>query len=296
MTGPQRHTALLSGAGKSYLGLRALRLRAAHSEQLRHSHQVGQRPRAHFLHDVAAMNLDGDLGEPDLGLPPVCSSVRRRPGPCTSRSRALNDANEPADPPGILSSSRLCRSRPIAVDNGVQHVLVAKRLGQEVDRSGLHGPHRHRDVAVAGHEDDRDVDIRRWPIRSESRGRSAPAAGCRGPGSSEPPAACAAGTPVPSRTTPPCKPTERKRLLSALRTDASSSTTNTTGCNSGASLVIRHETRRSASDGKIRPLRHVRHSSKVNDVIGHDPLGTADRAARSGSTSVTTQPPATTAE
>src|SRR5207253_10922456 len=41
----------------------------------------------------------------------------------------------------------------------IQHVLVAKWLGQEVDRSPFHGPNRHRDIAVPRHENDRDVGI-----------------------------------------------------------------------------------------------------------------------------------------
>jgi len=32
--------------------------------------------------------------------------------------------------------------------NGVEKVLSAKRLGQKLDRTGFHGPNRHRDVAV----------------------------------------------------------------------------------------------------------------------------------------------------
>jgi hypothetical protein len=36
----------------------------------------------------------------------------------------------------------------------VEHVLVAERLRQEVYGTGLHGPNRHGDIAVAGHQDD----------------------------------------------------------------------------------------------------------------------------------------------
>jgi len=40
--------------------------------------------------------------------------------------------------------------------DGVQEVLVPEWLGQELHRAGLHGLDTHRDVAVAGDEDDRD--------------------------------------------------------------------------------------------------------------------------------------------
>src|SRR5580704_15751208 len=38
--------------------------------------------------------------------------------------------------------------------NRIQQVLVAERLGQELDGSRFHGSHRHGDVAVAGDKDD----------------------------------------------------------------------------------------------------------------------------------------------
>ncbi|MNN04850.1 hypothetical protein D3C81_1175890 [compost metagenome] len=50
---------------------------------------------------------------------------------------------------------------PVFVERGghrVEQVLVADRLGQEVLGAGLHRRHGHRNVAVAGHEDDGDVD------------------------------------------------------------------------------------------------------------------------------------------
>ncbi len=40
--------------------------------------------------------------------------------------------------------------------NTVDQVLVAEGLLQEVERTGLHGLHRHRHIAVAGNENDRD--------------------------------------------------------------------------------------------------------------------------------------------
>jgi hypothetical protein len=58
-----------NGARKSYLGLLGFvgaLVWAVELKQLGHSHQVGQRPRAHFLHDVAAVYLHGNLGETDL--------------------------------------------------------------------------------------------------------------------------------------------------------------------------------------------------------------------------------------
>src|SRR5213080_3573079 len=38
----------------------------------------------------------------------------------------------------------------------MQHVLIAKRLGQKIDRAGFHGLDGHGYIAVAGHEYDRN--------------------------------------------------------------------------------------------------------------------------------------------
>src|SRR5689334_23909614 len=42
----------------------------------------------------------------------------------------------------------------------VEQILVAEWLGQKLDRSALHRPDGHRDVAIPGDEDDRELDVR----------------------------------------------------------------------------------------------------------------------------------------
>ena len=42
----------------------------------------------------------------------------------------------------------------------IQQILTANRFGQELKGSFFHRPHRHRNIAVAGHEDDWNVDVR----------------------------------------------------------------------------------------------------------------------------------------
>ena len=42
----------------------------------------------------------------------------------------------------------------------VDQVLITERLGQELNGAAFHRLYRHRDVAVARYEDDRDLDIR----------------------------------------------------------------------------------------------------------------------------------------
>src|SRR5580693_3308715 len=43
--------------------------------------------------------------------------------------------------------------------NGVEEVLIAVRLGQELNGTPLHRLHRHRDVAVPRDEDDREFPV-----------------------------------------------------------------------------------------------------------------------------------------
>src|SRR3989440_10678493 len=48
------------------LTLSAVRLAPPNAEQFRHSHQVGERARGHFPHDMPAVNLDGNLAQPQF--------------------------------------------------------------------------------------------------------------------------------------------------------------------------------------------------------------------------------------
>jgi len=41
----------------------------------------------------------------------------------------------------------------------VQQILIANRFGQELDRTALHGPNRHRDIGVTADEHDRQAQI-----------------------------------------------------------------------------------------------------------------------------------------
>ena len=49
------------------LALRVARVRHRDLEHRGDAHQLGQRPGFHLLHDLAAMDLDRDLADPQLG-------------------------------------------------------------------------------------------------------------------------------------------------------------------------------------------------------------------------------------
>src|SRR5258708_23904468 len=67
----------------------------------------------------------------------------------------------PATKLGELQPLRACHAITIdRVANGVEQVLLAKRLREKLDRTGFHGPDGHGNVAVPGQEDDRQRRVR----------------------------------------------------------------------------------------------------------------------------------------
>jgi hypothetical protein len=60
------------------------------------------------------------------------------------------------DCPFVLQPRSISRKAQL---NRVQQILIAERLGQELDRSSLYRLDGHRDVAVSGDENDRDVNV-----------------------------------------------------------------------------------------------------------------------------------------
>ena len=91
--------------------------------------------------------------------PPTC--LFRRPAHHQRHDLAL-----PAAEQGVAIAQRLklglvAQLGGAAVDgvpDGAEKDVFGERLGQELDRAGLHGAHRHGDVAVPGDEDDRHVE------------------------------------------------------------------------------------------------------------------------------------------
>src|SRR5262245_28544422 len=104
------------------------------------------------------MDLDRDLAEPELTRHLLVHEACRDEGhdfalPHGQRLESSAD-----------SSNRLIRITPFAirlkgVRDGIQHVLIAEWLRQKIDRTSLHCAHRHRDVAMASHEDDWDGNL-----------------------------------------------------------------------------------------------------------------------------------------
>src|SRR6185369_16566979 len=102
----------------------------------------------------SALLLDGGFARPEVGGDLLVEQTGDNPGhhvPLARRQRGVASAERRELLPLLTGGA-------IAFDglaNRIEQILLAKRLREELDRPGLHGPDRHGDVAVAGEEDDR---------------------------------------------------------------------------------------------------------------------------------------------
>ena len=118
------------------------------SERFSHSHQIGQRLRSHFPHDMPSMELHGNLGKSELG----CYLFVHEAGRNQSQNLVAGVRNQEA-----LANARLsCRFRaacdPFNRHRYGVHVLT-QTVWRKIDCPALHGPDAHRNVAKAGHEE-----------------------------------------------------------------------------------------------------------------------------------------------
>src|ERR1700721_2010248 len=136
-----------------------LRPEAMNCERFSLSHQIGQRLRSHFLHDMPTMNFHGNLGKSKFG----CYLFVHEAGGYQSQNLPL--AGGQGLKQRLQVDDYLVRLAPLSIPldrrhYGIEHVLIAKWLSQEIDCSSLHDPNGHRNVAMAGHEDNWNVNYR----------------------------------------------------------------------------------------------------------------------------------------
>ena len=127
---------------------------AGHAEPVSHAHQLGDRFRPHLAHHLPSVDLHGDELSPSSAA--ICLFTvprRRRHDLPLALSELVVSASAPRGSPPRAPARRARsphRSRPAAPDR--------ERLGEKLDRAGLHRTHGHRNVAVPGDEDDRESD------------------------------------------------------------------------------------------------------------------------------------------
>src|SRR5438094_2243105 len=122
------------------------------------THELGEAPGLHLGHDLAAVNLDGLLGDSELARDgPV------RPPRHDELERLALRRGEPREALAELLALRLGAAHLAVhlegVGDAVEQVLAAEGLLDEVDGARLHGPHRRRYVAVSGDHDHREPDV-----------------------------------------------------------------------------------------------------------------------------------------
>src|SRR5271157_876505 len=103
-----------------------------------------------FYGNLADAHLVGDL------LIETASHNQGHHLPLTG-GQGLEARPQPGQSFFVLQPSAVARKAEL---DGVQQILVAEGLGQELDRATLHRLDGHRDVAVPGDEDDRELDVR----------------------------------------------------------------------------------------------------------------------------------------
>src|ERR1700722_6499625 len=135
-----------------------LRLLGYQIESVRHPAELGERAYAHLAHRPAAMDLHGGLGDADIAGNLLAEAATRDLAPdfALARAQRLEAFPEGRHSHFVLPPGTIARE---AERNGVQEVLIAERLRQELDGAALHRVHRHWNVAVPGDEDDRQVPV-----------------------------------------------------------------------------------------------------------------------------------------
>src|SRR2546425_3982731 len=116
--------------------------------------QIGQRPGLHLLHHVPTLFLDGGFAGSQLPGDLLVEQTGDGGGhhvPLATGQRVI-----PATKLGELQPLRARHATAVdRVANGIEQVLLPKRLREKLDCTGLHGSNRHGNVAVPGEEDDR---------------------------------------------------------------------------------------------------------------------------------------------
>jgi len=121
------------------------------------AHQVGDGTHTHLRHHAPAVHLDRLLDGAEIAGDLLIEPTRHHVGEHFALARRelrdprLDRAAQAAYVPALHVTLE-------GAAHGRDEKFGLYRLGQEVHRAGLHGTHARRDVALAGHEDDRPLD------------------------------------------------------------------------------------------------------------------------------------------
>src|SRR5712671_3926243 len=136
-----------------------MRRGGADLQDIRPSHQISQGLRSHLSNDVGAKRFNGPHGDSDLSGNLLIQKADSHQS--HDLVFALREGPEFGSQIGNSLSAILPDS--VAFERNldcIQHILIAKWLGQEVDRSRFHGSYGRGDVTLIGHEDNRNLAVR----------------------------------------------------------------------------------------------------------------------------------------
>src|SRR5205823_3259623 len=131
--------------------------------------ELSQRPGPHLQHDLPALFLDRGFRGAELAGDLLVEEAGDDSGHHVPFARGQ----------GVVPATKLGELLPLRsgdaitvdrVSNGVEEILLAKRLRQKLDRTGFHGPNGHGDVAVTSEKDDgqRRVRFGELPLKLEA--------------------------------------------------------------------------------------------------------------------------------
>src|SRR5262249_54449430 len=125
--------------------------------------QIRERTGGHFSHDLSAMHLDGDFADTEL----CCDLLVEAACNHTEHDFALALRQSFKASAQLMHRALVLDTSAILVYagiDGIQQLLLAKRLGQKLDGPPLHRLHRHGYVAVSRDEHRRQVNVSRRQV------------------------------------------------------------------------------------------------------------------------------------
>jgi len=140
-----------------------------------HPGQVRQRSGLHLSHDLAAMNFYSGLADADVVRDLLVEAASHDQGHnlTLAGGEGLEARPQRGDCLFVLQPRAISLEAQL---DRVQQVLIAERFCQELDRSSFYRLDGHRDVAMSGDEDDRNVNVGRrelsLKIETTSAGQS----------------------------------------------------------------------------------------------------------------------------
>ena len=113
----------------------------------------------HLTHDVPTMDLHGDFAGPEIR----CYLFIEHPGNDKAHDLTLACGQRLVAFSQLSKLSLPLTGYPVTIlglMDRIEQVLVAEGLGQELDRAGFHGPHRHGNVPMGGNKNYRNPNAR----------------------------------------------------------------------------------------------------------------------------------------